>query len=577
MTHTSKENFNRGFGKYRTALDGGWRELEIQRIMARIWEHDHTVWKPDPTEIANRLGWLHSPEVMRSAVSEITSFVDEVRAAGFTQALLLGMGGSSLAPEVYRFTFGVRKSSRPDRPYLDLAVLDSTDPGAVLAQVKRLDPATTLYIVSTKSGGTVETFSFFKYFYNRVAAALGKDQAGAHFVAITDPGSGLQHTALKHNFRKTFLNDPNIGGRYSALSYFGLVPAALLGVDLNALLDRAGAMAAKCRHLPANIEDDDSGAALGVIMGELAVAGRDKVTLILSPAIASFGAWAEQLIAESTGKEGKGILPIDGEMLLAPDAYADDRLFVYLRLDGDGEQDDKVRKLIDAGHPVVQLAMPTVYDLGAEFFRWEIATIIAGRRLGINPFDQPNVESAKVLALRMVAAYEKAGKLPQLAPTLRSDGIMVFTDESADNPGDALKKFLAKAKSGHSYVALQAYLMPTVQTEVALQDLRTKIQSKLRVATTVGYGPRFLHSTGQLHKGDAGSGLFIQFTADMPEDAPIPHEAGLERSTLTFGVLKMAQALGDRQALLDAGRRVIRFDVGRDPATELRKLAQEIG
>ncbi|MGH7449942.1 MAG: bifunctional transaldolase/phosoglucose isomerase [bacterium] len=565
-----QKSYSFSLGDYETAIEKALVDLRDNNIMARIWKHDHTVWKPDPTEITNRLGWLHSPEVMMEAIPEITAFVDSVRAEGYTQALLLGMGGSSLAPEVFRFTFGIKSG------YLDLAVLDSTHPDAVLAHAKRLDPAKTFFIVSTKSGGTVETFSFFKYFYNWTAEKIGQEKAGSHFIAITDPGSGLADTARKYNFRKTFLNDPNIGGRYSALSYFGLVPAALIGMDLNLLLSRAATMACNSEACNCPHGGDNSSAKLGAIMGELAVSGRDKVTLVASPPIKYFGAWAEQLIAESTGKEGKGILPVDGEEVGAPEVYANDRLFVYLRREGDMTHDAKVEALRQAGHPVVQLNLRDLYDIGGELFRWEMATIIAGRRLGINPFDQPNVESAKVLARQMVNAYQKEGMLPELTPSLRATGIAVYSDIAAKSLSEALNKFLAQARPGRSYVALQAYVQPAKETGAALQRLRTKIQTKLRLATTVGYGPRFLHSTGQLHKGDAGDGLFIQFTSDPKQDAPIPDEAGAPKSSMTFSVLKLAQALGDRQALLEAGRRVIRFHLGKDIVDELQKLAELI-
>ncbi len=565
-----QKNYNFSLGNYEAAVEKTLADLRDSNIMARIWKHDHTVWKPSPTEITNRLGWLHSSEVMADALPEINALVDAVRADGYTHALLLGMGGSSLAPEVFRFTFGVKPG------YLDLAVLDSTDADAVLAHAKRLDPAKTLFIVSTKSGGTVETFSFFKYFYNWTAEKFGKEKAGSHFIAITDPGSGLADTAKKYNFRKTFLNDPNIGGRYSALSYFGLVPAALIGMDLHLLLERAATMASHSKEYNRPQDGDNSSGVLGAIIGELAVDGRDKVTLVASPPIKYFGAWTEQLIAESTGKEGKGILPIDGEELGAPNVYANDRLFVYLRLEGDTTHDAKVEALRQAGHPVVQLNLRDLYDLGAEFFRWEMATVIAGRRLGINPFDQPNVESAKVLARQMVAAYQKEGKLPEQTPSLLTNGVAVYSDVAAKTLDEALNNFLAQASSGRDYVALQAYVQPTLENDEALQKLRTKIQTSLRLATTAGYGPRFLHSTGQLHKGDAGNGLFIQFTSDSMQDAAIPDEAGETRSAMTFGVLKLAQALGDRQALLDTGRRVIRFHLGGDVVGELLKLAAMI-
>jgi glucose-6-phosphate isomerase len=569
-------------GPYQAAVDAALAEMTRNRVVARVWAHDYTVWKPEPTEISNRLGWLHAPEAMRQNVDRLTALTEAVRAEGYTDALLLGMGGSSLAPEVFRKTFGVADG------YLDLAVLDSTDPGAVLAHAERLDLAHTLFIVSSKSGGTVETLSQFKFFYNRVAEAVGADRAGEHFIAITDPGSNLAALADRYHFRATFLNDPTIGGRYSALSYFGLVPAALVGVDVPRLLDRALAAARDCgspsltmqRSRGAEVqgskgaEVDNPGAWLGAILGELTRAGRDKVTFVISPAIASFGDWVEQLIAESTGKEGRGILPVVGENLpesLCPECngpecnegsklsgrYGDDRLFIHLRLDGDETHTAALAALAAAGHPVVRLRWHDRYDLGGHFFVWGMATAIASHRLGINPFDQPNVEAAKVRAQEMVAAYIKTGTLPG--------------GESAPLTAAALDEFLGQARPG-DYVALQAYLPPTRETDAALQELRTRLRDRLRLATTVGYGPRFLHSTGQLHKGDAGNGLFIQFTADDLRDVPIPDAAGSPASSITFGVLKAAQILGDQRALLDAGRRVIRFHLGADPVGGLKQL-----
>lgn len=570
------EHFSVSLGPCQKVVDTALAEIQQNEIMNRIWSHDYTVWKPDPKEISNRLGWLHTPEKMSGNIDEINSFVEKVRADGYTHALLLGMGGSSLAPEVFRKTFGVAEG------YLNLAVLDSTDPGTVLAHAGRLDTAQTIFIVSTKSGGTVETLSFFKFFYNWAAAALGADQVGDHFIAITDPGSSLADLAKHHNFRKTFLNDPNIGGRYSALSYFGLVPAALVGVDLATLLERASTAARNCEGRDSPGEGNNAGEELGVISGDLSTIGRDKLTLITSPRIGSFGDWIEQLIAESTGKEGAGILPVVGESMGPPDAYAGDRLFAYLRLEGDKTHDAAVRTLEEAGHPVVRLQLDDLYDLGGQFFIWEMATAVAGSRLGINPFDQPNVEAAKILARKMVAAYQEEGKLPELKPVLQSNDISVYSDFAADSISAALRKFLSLADPGtdgaigRSYVALQAYIQPTTETDEALHELRTKIRDKSRMAVTTGYGPRFLHSTGQLHKGDAGNGLFIQLTADMPEDAPIPDEADGDSSSITFGVLKDAQALGDRQALLDAGRKVIRFHLGKDAVQALRLLREQL-
>ena len=540
-------------GTYQNAVDTALAELGQDNIMHRIWKGDHTVWKDDPTEISNRLGWLHIYDRMEESFDRFTALLHTTRKEGYTHALLLGMGGSSLAPEVFRKTFGVGSD------HLDLAVLDSTDPGAVLHYDNTLDLTKTLFIVATKSGGTAETLSAFKYFYNRLLEITGSaDETGAHFIAITDPGSKLETMADRFKFRGTFLNDPNIGGRYSALSFFGILPASLIGVDLPRLLQSASQMSFKCDPEMCESEADNAGALLGSIMGELAKAGRDKVTLILSPEIASFGDWVEQLIAESTGKEGKGILPVVGEAVGTPDVYKNDRLFVYMRMDD--TYDAAVQALEDAGHPIVRIPLETIYDLGGQFFLWEMATAVAGQRLGINPFDQPNVEAAKVLARQMISAYEQEGKLPELTSTLRANGITVYGDTDADSPAAALKAFIEQG-APDAYISLQAYVLMNEEAETALQAFRTHLRDTYHLATTLGYGPRFLHSTGQLHKGDAGKGLFIQFLTTMPEDVAIPDEAGETGSSMSFGTLKTAQALGDRQALLDEKRHVIRFDL----------------
>jgi transaldolase/glucose-6-phosphate isomerase len=547
------EEDTRTMTEYLSQVGEALERLNRDRVVERIWARDHTVWKPQPAEIANRLGWLHSGEMMVDNVHRLETFAEGVLADGYTRALLLGMGGSSLAPQVLRQTFGVAEG------YLDLAVLDSTDPQFVLAHAEPLRADRTLFIVSTKSGTTVETLSLFKFFFNRAAAELGKERVGAHFVAVTDPHSQLADVAGRLNFRKTFLNDPNIGGRYSALSYFGLVPAALLGLDLERLLDRALAGAASCA--PSVKVQDNPGAWLGATVGELANSGRDKLTLVTSPAIASFGNWIEQLIAESTGKEGHGVLPVVGEPLGPPDSYGNDRLFVHLRLNGDQTQDDRLTAPERAGSPVVHLPLHDVYDLGSQFFVWEMATAVAGHIIGINPFDQPNVEATKSLARQMVAQFTATGKLPS--------GV------SSPVTGETLRQFVAQAQPGE-YVALQAYLQPSAETEAALQALRIRLRDRLRLATTLGYGPRFLHSTGQLHKGDAGRGLFIQFTADDLRDVDIPDEAGSPGSSVTFGVLKAAEALGDQQALLNAGRRVIRFHLGTNVVDGLHELTEAL-
>ena len=565
MMQTLRESAS--LGRYQAAVDAALAEMAEGRIMPRIWDQDHTVWKPEPADISNRLGWLHTAEAMREGLPCLEAMLTDVRSAGYKNALLLGMGGSSLAPELFSKTFAARGG------FLDLAVLDSTVPGAVLAHARRLDPARTLFIVSSKSGTTTEPLSFFRFFYNWTADALCAEGAGEHFIAITDPGSKLADLAAHRHFRATFLNDPNIGGRYSALSHFGLVPAVLVGVDVRKLLERALQAASDCG--PAVPAANNPGAWLGAVLGELAKAGPDKVTLAVSPAIASFADWVEQLIAESLGKEGRGILPVVAEPLGPPGVYRNDRLFVHLRLDGDDTHDAALAALEAAGHIVVRLRLHDPYDIGGQFFLWEMAIAVAGYRMCINPFDQPNVESAKARAREMVHDYSKSGALPAQTPALTAGGITVYGNVSASSPGAALCSFLAEARPG-AYVALQAYVQPTPETDAALMMLRTRLRDRSRLASTAGYGPRFLHSTGQLHKGDAGRGLFIQFTADDPEDVPIPDEAGSPASSITFGVLKMAQALGDRQALLDAGRRVIRFHLGADVVGGIKRLEEAL-
>lgn len=548
------KDFSTSLGSYQSAVDQALNDMGTNKVVARLWEHDHTLWKSLPDEITNRLGWLTITGEMRDNLDRITALTNSVQPVGYRQVLLLGMGGSSLAPEVFGRIFGDTGSAG-----LDLDVLDSTDPATVLSYAERLDPAHTLFVVSTKSGSTVETLSFFKFLYTWVADILGAERAGEHFVAITDPGSRLVDIAEQYNFLTTFLNDPNIGGRYSALSYFGLVPAGLVGVDLDRLLDSADAVASACGA--DNATTHNPGARLGAILGELAKAGRDKATFVVSPEIASFGDWVEQLIAESTGKEGTGILPVVEEPVASPNVYGDDRLFIDVRRAGDDTDRQAIQALEDAGHPIVRIEVEDRYDMGGLFFLWEFATAVAGERLGINPFDQPNVESAKKRAKERLNNFKESGELPALDVEPLS--------------ADSLRQFLQQAEEG-DYIALQAFIHPTPETDAALNRLRTALRDRTGLATTVGYGPRFLHSTGQLHKGDAGNGLFIQFTSQMQQDAPIPDSAGDWESSVSFGVLKMAQAMGDRQALLDAGRRVLSFYLSDNTADDIEDLAANL-
>lgn len=546
-----------GLGPYRAAVEQGLLDIGEARISQRMFEMDHTIWKNSPHEIADRLGWLFSPERMRQSVKDLTDFARDVRSTGITRAVLLGMGGSSLAPEVLARTFGPRDG------FLDLAVLDSTDPCAVDGLTGDLDPARTLFVVSTKSGTTVETLSFFKYCYTRAAEVLGHDRTGDHFIAITDPGNPLNEIARQCSFRKIYAGDPTIGGRFSALSVFGLLPAALAGVDVMLLLDRAVSMAEACRQGGASTSGPGDAVRLGAALGILSRAGRNKLTLFLSPAISSFGEWAEQLVAESTGKEGNGIVPVISEAPGGVDMYGADRVFVSMSLHGEDPPMPDLGRLRDAGHPVIRIVLDDLYDIGAQFFLWEFATAVAGHVLGINPFDQPDVEATKQFTRAAVHEYLRTGRLASDPPLLVERGVGVYGVMKALTLRDALIAFLFQARED-SYLALQAYLPPLPHVRDALSGLRLLVRDRYRIATTLGFGPRYLHSTGQLHKGDAGRGLFIQFTCDDARDLAVPDEPGKQSSSMTFGILKAAQAIGDAQALAASGRRVMRLHLS-DP------------
>ena len=551
-------------GSHAARVDDALADMEKAQIITRIWAQSYSVWSDEPEEISNRLGWLRIAEEMRAEKSCIEALVQDVNKAGYTQAVVLGMGGSSLAPEVFGKLFGNAR--------IQLHVLDSTHPDAVLALREKLDLAKTLFLVSTKSGTTTETLSFFKTFYKWTAEKVGAEKAGEHFVAITDPGSKLITMAEAAGFRAIFLANPNIGGRYSALTHFGLTPAALVGVDLNRLLRRAIEAMDNCgSHLDAA---NNPGAKVGAVMGDLAKAGRDKLTIIASPQVAPFADWLEQLVAESTGKAGTGILPVVGESVADPSAYGDDRLFVYLKWSNDDSHDAAVKALADAGHPVITCQFRDVYDLGAQFFLWEFATAVAGARLGIHPFDQPNVESAKVQARKMMTQFMDTGKLPSAEATLTENGMSVVGDVHADTVAGALSAFLDQAEAG-DYISIHAYIEPTEAAVDVLSAMQSQLRNQTHLATTLGFGPRFLHSTGQLHKGDSGNGLFIQFVDKPQSDVYIPDEVGKEHASVPFSILIESQSLGDRQALIEEGRRVLRIDLGSRPVEQLKKMNNE--
>ena len=539
------------------------QRLDGDRFLARLHERDASLWSTDAStqkSIADRLGWLSVHEPMASASPGLTAFAAEVREAGYKQAVLLGMGGSSLASEVMRGILGVAEG------HPDLVVLDSTDPATIRAAEKSLDVSKTLFIASSKSGATLEVLSLLDHFWERVRQANG-DAAGQSFIAITDEGTPLQALAEERGFLRVFTNPPDVGGRFSALSYFGLVPAALIGADLGRLLQRA-AGAAKTNAAAPDVERAP-GVWLGAVLGEMAVAGRDKLTLVASPDLAPFGAWVEQLLAESTGKDGKGILPIDGEPLGDPSAYGDDRLFVGLALEGDTSLDARLEKLREAGHPVITLRFRDAYDLGGEFLRWEIATAVAGAVLGVNPFDEPNVAESKENTKRLLDDHASRGVLPEGDPAFQEDGVAVYADETVGDLAATLAAFINHARPGN-YVALCAYLERSKQTLEALQAIRTDLRDRARVATALGYGPRYLHSTGQLHKGGGDGGLFLFLTADVDDDLPVPGRP------FTFGVLNRAQAVGDIEALRGRGRRVVRLHLKGDVKAALKKVARAL-
>ncbi len=534
-------------GSAAQAVEAALSQASSERLVSRLWAKDHTLWKPDPTEIANRLGWLTvtQPSALgaEGAIRELTDLRDEVRGEGYRDVVLLGMGGSSLGPEVLRLTFGSA------RGYPRLWVLDTTVPSAVRAATKAINPARTLFLVASKSGGTIEVMSLFAHFESLVQKAKG-NRGGAQFIAITDPGTSLIDLAQQKGFRKVFHNPPDIGGRYSVLSYFGLVPAALIGVDVPRLLGRAEAMSAACRQEQPLTQNP--GVYLGTIFGTLLRQGRDKVTVIASPGIGSFGLWAEQLLAESTGKEGTGLIPVAEEPLVAPSAYGDDRVFVYLRLRGDANAalDKQAKALVKAGHPLVELALQDRYDLGAEFFRWEFATAVAGHVIGIHPFDQPNVQESKNNTGRILKEVQATGRLPAVTTV---------------NPRAALSRLMDQCEPG-TYVGILAYMQPSRQADRALRRLRHLLVTRTHVATTAGYGPRYLHSTGQVHKGGPPKGLFLQLIETPKADIPIPGQS------YTFGTLAQAQAIGDLQSLLSRQRPVIQVRLGARPLVTLRAL-----
>jgi glucose-6-phosphate isomerase/transaldolase/glucose-6-phosphate isomerase len=520
-------------------------QLSESHAVERLWAHDYRLWKEDPTDITNRLGWLSIIEYMKDRTEELRIFAMSAKKRGIRDVVLLGMGGSSLGPEVLRASFG------PAPGFPRLWVLDSTVPGWVREVTQAIDPARSLFILASKSGGTIEVLSLFAHFWELVHQTPG-NQGGEQFLAITDPGTGLEKLAAEHQFWRIFTNPPDIGGRYSVLSYFGLVPAALIGIDVPRLLTRATAMAQACRvQAPPG---ENPGADLGATMASLARAGRNKITLIASPKVATFGLWAEQLLAESTGKEGTGLIPVANEPIVSPKVYGTDRLFVYLRLKGDENRqlDRHVAGLARRGHPILTLTLQDRYDLAAEFFRWEVATALAGQLLGIHPFDQPNVQESKDNTARVLETIQSTGHLPK---------------QVTSTPSQAAAQLKRHCRSG-AYVAILAYTTPSTKMERAIRSLRRALVSYHYVATTAGYGPRYLHSTGQLHKGGPTIGLFLQLIDPMIPDLRIPGKS------FTFRTLAQAQAAGDIQALHAHEQQATLLPLGKNPIATIQALTK---
>ena len=559
QSHAGETVLSAHLGRYAAAVRSALSEADQENVIRRIWEKDASVWKAEAAHqkiIANSLGWLTVAGQMLGKTKELKRFAEIIRTEGYQHVIVCGMGGSSLCPEVLRQTFDSGNG------FPTLLVLDSTDPDVINNFRNQIDVSRCLFLIASKSGTTTEPVAFHRYWYNEVARASGSP--GGSFIAITDPGTQMASTAEAEGFRQIFLNQADIGGRYSALSHFGMVPAALMGVDIDRFLQHANAMAELCTLPTAQ----NPAAMLGAVLAECAAAGRDKLTIIADEKLATVGLWIEQLVAESTGKEGKGIVPVVLETLGDVSNYGDDRVFVSISLDGPSLA---LKQLEDAGHPVVYRSLRDVNELGSEFFLWEMATAVAGWRMAINPFDQPNVQEAKDATKSLLDQYSREGKLSEQSPLAQSGELAVFGAGSRGSSlVDVVRDHLTKVKHG-DYIAVLAYLEETPEIDAALTRLRTALRDVTGRAVTLGYGPRYLHSTGQLHKGGPETGVFLQITSPDNVDFEVP------QSSYTFSVLKQAQAQGDLDALMAHGRRVLRIDLGKKILAGLRELEALVG
>ena len=541
-------------------------EWQKEDKISRVWKRDASVWTND--DEAKWLGWL---DIVKTELNDLQKYADFADSAkDFSDIVLLGMGGSSLGPEVFSITFGKQ----------NFYILDSTVPAQIKTLESKIDLANTLFIVASKSGSTLEPNTFKQYFYEQVSEAVGRDNAGRQFAAITDPNSKMQKVAERDNFGNIFFGNPEIGGRFSVLSVFGMIPAAAMGIDVEDFLNRTSEMVSACKN---ENPTENAGAILGLILGVCQTSGRDKLTIFTSPEIHDVGAWLEQLIAESTGKDDIAIVPVDREMIQSPENYGDDRIFAYLKLEGELNQETeaKIAALEKSGHPVVRITLADKMNLGQEFFRWEFATAVAGAIMEINPFNQPDVEAAKIEAKKITEKYEETGELPKETPFYQERDIKLFT---SDEYAAQLDKFIEGEKSlekyleshlahlqENDYFALLAYIERNAENEKLLQAIREKVLEAKLVATCLGFGPRFLHSTGQAYKGGANNGVFLQITSDDATDLQVPDQK------YTFGVVKAAQARGDFQVLLDRERRALRVHLGKNVAEDLHRLTKIIG
>lgn len=549
-------------------VDASLQDWKKNGKVKRLWQKDAALWTGADED--KWLGWLDITEQQIEAVDALKDIADDIKKAGYRNALLLGMGGSSLCPEVLRMTFGKLSG------YPELHVLDSTDPAQIKAIEEKVDLNSTVCIVSSKSGSTLEPNIYKQYFFDRVKAKVGEKEVGNRFIAITDPGSKMQRVAGKDKFRKIFMGVPSIGGRYSALSNFGMVPGAVMGIDIPKFLKNTKQMVDACGE--STDAATNPGVILGTIMGLAANQGRDKLTIVTSPGIFDLGAWLEQLLAESTGKSGRGIIPVDREQLSKPGAYGSDRVFAYLRLESEPDkgQSATIDALAKAGHPVIRIVLSDIYSLGQEFFRWEIATAVAGSLIGINAFNQPDVEASKIETRKLTSEYESTGKLPAETPFFTGDGAKLYADlknavelKGGGNLTGFLKKHLERIGVG-DYFGVLGYITMNDAHEEALQAIRLAVRDNKKVATVLGFGPRFLHSTGQAYKGGPNSGVFLQITCDDAVDILVPGQK------YTFGVVKAAQARGDFAVLAERGRRALRVHLGKDVAAGLATLADAI-